>query len=319
MSTILDALRKVQRDRDRESPDLHHALAQDESDSARRFSLGPGHWLVVAGLVLLAAGASAYLFVGGDRPGEAIPLQAEGPDEPGVEVAAAPKELSHDPIEDLRQIEKDLVRDAVRERLDGLSRGKPRAGSANAASPQPTDPAADAAAMTPAARKRIAQAIAARGASRAMGPPELESFADELGESPEPVAEASPPARVPEPEPVLVFDPDPDPDPDPEPVHVAALMQPPREPDPEPESTGTDSASLVQSDPWQVSFPDLRLEAVRWHPDSTRREARLLLDSSRSVSAHEGDVIVGVAVHRIDPGAIELRLGNTIRRLRLGE
>ncbi len=61
------------------------------------------------------------------------------------------------------------------------------------------------------------------------------------------------------------------------------------------------------------------LEAVRRHPDSTRREARLLVDSTRSVSAREGDVIVGVAVYRIEPGAVELRLGDTIRLIRVGQ
>jgi hypothetical protein len=107
--------------------------------------------------------------------------------------------------------------------------------------------------------------------------------------------------------------------PEPEPERVAAATRPPVR-ELEPLASTPDSGSIVSSDPWEERFPDLRLEAVRWHPDSTRREVRLLVDATRSVFAREGDVVVGgVAVHRIDPGAVELRLGDSSRLLRIGQ
>ena len=59
------------------------------------------------------------------------------------------------------------------------------------------------------------------------------------------------------------------------------------------------------------------VESVRWHPDPKRREVTLVVDGSREVDAREGDVISGMLIHRIDPGTIEIHEGNRERLLSL--
>jgi hypothetical protein len=321
LSTILDALRKVQRDRDRESPDLRHALTQEEVQSG---GFGPLHWLVVVGLVVLAVGASAYLFVDGERPGESIPgelaevrrgtLVAASDGERAARKRADPQagaqlgELSHGTREERRELRKSL--DPRDERDPTMSEERRKRIARVIRRKEATRRAAEAAEF-----QELAEATVAAPA------PDSEFFPDPeltaaVTPEPEPV-----PAGAAQPEPVTARQPQPEPvkppEPvartEPEPVRVAAVeREPAREPVP-------DSGSVVSGDPWAVRFPDLRLEAVRWHPDSSRREARLLVDSTRSVAAREGDVIVGVAVHRIDPGAVELRLGETVRLIRIGQ
>jgi len=68
-----------------------------------------------------------------------------------------------------------------------------------------------------------------------------------------------------------------------------------------------------------LPFPEVSLEAVRWHPDAERREARLVVDNRRPVDVREGDIVAGVAVRRIDPGAVELMLGTSRMLVRIGE
>lgn len=308
MSTILDALRKVQRERDRETHDLRQALT--EAEPRRSSGFGPGHWMVVAGLVLLAGGVSAYLFVGGDRPGEAISAQAPDPVAAEATHVAAAQGGAADPAQ--------LEAQKIREVLDGLSRGKDR--SSRSGRPSAKKPAV----MSASRRRRIVQAMVARSSPTA----EIREAegSGETGRADAPLASVAPPrARSPEPEPpapVARVTPPREPQPvaEPEPVRVAAVTPPPREePAREPVVAKPDPGSYPDPDLFTVRFPDLRLEAVRWHPDSTRREARLLVDSTRSVSAREGDVIVGVAVHRIDPGAVELHLGDTVRLIYIGQ
>ena len=115
--------------------------------------------------------------------------------------------------------------------------------------------------------------------------------------APEPVRVAAVPAAEPKKKP-------------PEPV--VRRVEPPRPP-------SVEEPEANESPRWVARFPDLRVQAVRWHPDSARREVQLLVDATRVVAAREGDIIIGVAVHRIDPGAVELRVGETSRLLRVGQ
>ena len=64
-------------------------------------------------------------------------------------------------------------------------------------------------------------------------------------------------------------------------------------------------------------FPDLVLTSVRWHPDPARRMAQITIERVRAVEVHQGDVIQGATIHRIDPGAIEVQLGSARKRLRI--
>jgi hypothetical protein len=91
---------------------------------------------------------------------------------------------------------------------------------------------------------------------------------------------------------------------------------PPADP---PARTREPDLEIASKHDWHVSFPDLTLESVRWHPNAARREARLLIEQSRTVDAQEGDIVVGVSVHRIDPGAVELRMGGQRRRIVVGQ
>lgn len=319
MSTILDALRKVQRERNRESPDLRHALTEEGPGQSSGF--GPGHWVVVAGLVLLAGGVSAYLFVGGDRPGQVISAEAPDPIAPDAALVAA--EQAQQAAAKGREADAALeqrrkIQEGLRAHLSGLKLGK-------AKSSKPTRPSAKKPdEMFSSRRNRIAQAIVARNSPEVESPEAEEP--DETGGAPAPVTSSVPKrAGAPEPDrpaPVARVEPPSEPQPvaEPESVRVAAVARPPgEEPAREPAVTKPDPGSYPDPDLFTARFPDLRLEAVRWHPDSARREVRLLIDSMRSVSAQEGDVISGVAVYRIDPGAVELHLGDTVRLIRIGQ
>jgi hypothetical protein len=81
--------------------------------------------------------------------------------------------------------------------------------------------------------------------------------------------------------------------------------------DPEPEIFLTGQST--------VAFPELSVERVSWHPLAERRSARMRLDGTRPIDAREGDIIAGVAIERIDPGAVEVRMGDVLRLLQLGQ
>jgi hypothetical protein len=65
-------------------------------------------------------------------------------------------------------------------------------------------------------------------------------------------------------------------------------------------------------------FPDVTLNSVRWHPDAERRVAQVDLPQVGPLEIHEGDIVSGVLVVRIDPGAIELQVGSAHRRVTIG-
>jgi hypothetical protein len=65
-------------------------------------------------------------------------------------------------------------------------------------------------------------------------------------------------------------------------------------------------------------FPDVTLNSVRWHPDAERRVAEVDLPQVGPLEIHEGDIVSGVLVVRIDPGAIELQVGSAHRRVTIG-
>jgi hypothetical protein len=87
-----------------------------------------------------------------------------------------------------------------------------------------------------------------------------------------------------------------------------------------PGATATATAAGDAGEPTfaDADFPALELSSVRWHPDPSRRMASMVVDGVRRVSVREGDIVQGAMVHRIDPGAIELRVGTARERLQLG-
>ncbi len=67
-----------------------------------------------------------------------------------------------------------------------------------------------------------------------------------------------------------------------------------------------------------TDFPELALESVRWHPDPSRRVANVVVDRGRGVTVREGDIVRGALIYRIDPGAVELRVGTAKKLLQMG-
>jgi hypothetical protein len=82
----------------------------------------------------------------------------------------------------------------------------------------------------------------------------------------------------------------------------------------EPEPDAYENDALAAPTP----FPDVRVESIRWHPLAERRAASLRFEQQNAADAHEGDIIGGVLVYRIEPGAVELKVGSTSRVVRPG-
>jgi hypothetical protein len=64
-----------------------------------------------------------------------------------------------------------------------------------------------------------------------------------------------------------------------------------------------------------VEFPVLEVQSVLWHPDPQRRSATILLDGQLATDAREGDLVGGVLVDRITPGSVEFRMGQERKRV----
>lgn len=63
--------------------------------------------------------------------------------------------------------------------------------------------------------------------------------------------------------------------------------------------------------------PPIRVGHIRWHPDPERREVSLELEDVRIPNAREGDIVSGVLVRRIDPDSVEIQIGSARRRVPL--
>lgn len=66
-----------------------------------------------------------------------------------------------------------------------------------------------------------------------------------------------------------------------------------------------------------MQFPVLEVQSVLWHPDPLRRQATILLDGQLTTDAREGDLIGGVLVDRIIPGSVEFRMGQERKRVNM--
>jgi hypothetical protein len=86
---------------------------------------------------------------------------------------------------------------------------------------------------------------------------------------------------------------------------------PAREPERPAAEERTEPASIAVG----VQFPDVQVQSVLWHPDPLRRQATVLLDGQLTTDAREGDLIAGVLVDRITPGSVEFRMGQERKRV----
>lgn len=327
MSTILDALRKLQRERAAQHPSRDLRGSVTDEIPAQRAQVRSGRRGLVAGLAVLllaVAGGGFWLVRGGHLPG--LGARGTATDE-SLEQADSDDRPATD--EELAQLERETL--AQESEMDRATAAEPEPPAPVAASPAPVEPAPaagappgapiDAEAEAQAERARLA-AVQAEAAAAAEAQRRAEAEAAARAAAPPPAP--APPAVAPEPaaavtpSPPAVTPPAPPaaapkaaaaPKPKPKPkAKVVAKVEPPRE---APEAR---DESLEPPPP--AAFPPVRVESIRWHPLSERRVASLRFEQQNVSDAHEGDIVAGVLVYRIDPGAVELRVGSTSRVIR---
>lgn len=326
MSTILDALRKLQRER---APrDLRESVLGDEPFTPIASPRWP-RWVAMMGLLVLGVGVGAWyawptieavqvaLFSSEEEPDGA----AQTPQRPAPPTRAQPSPATSDARVKAAQAAR---ADRARERAERV-----RAAAEQRAQAKKERARAKAAEPTP-APSTVAEAAAPTPRARAQATPPAPPEKPEAASAPEPevvppqvvldsVAKRSPPRPVPPVErteqPVVPPTPVAKPERGPAPRIDTALVlegSSRRLGDP-------DERLVIAPQSEALGFPKLSLETVRWHPDSERRTARMLLDDTRPIDAREGDIVGGVEVYRIDPGAVELRIGDARRRLAIGQ
>jgi hypothetical protein len=95
---------------------------------------------------------------------------------------------------------------------------------------------------------------------------------------------------------------------------------PPRTEPPAPREEPKPEAASVASLPGDgIEFPEVVVQSVLWHPDPLRRQATILIDGQLTTDAREGDLIGGVFIDRIQPGTVELRMGQERRRVDMSQ
>jgi hypothetical protein len=332
VSTILDALRKLQRERAAQHPsrDLRGSVT-DEIPSPRA-PARPARRALLVGVGVLAlavAGGGAWLARSvwlhrSASPASSDESLAAGESAPSAEGQAATEE-------ELDSLERETL--ATESEMDRATAAEPETPAPVAASPTPAPaPAAgappgsapvDAAAEAQAERERLAavqaEAVAAAeaqrqaeaaAAARAAAPPPVPV---PPAVAPEPAAEVTPPPAVTPAAPPAVTPkaaaaaPKPKASPKPK-AKAVAKLEPPRE--------SPEARDEPVEPPAPAAFPPVRVESIRWHPLSERRVASLRFEQQNVSDAHEGDIVAGVLVYRIDPGAVELRIGSTSRVIR---
>lgn len=289
MSTILDALRKVQRERSAQAPpaDLRGSVTSETPSPARRRPRRSSGWIAALALILAVGAAGSWLYssgridawLGGPPQEERVPTEAE----------------------------LDALERETREQEAALAHAESGT-KEEVTPPQPTPQAPPA--ETPeiaAERARLEAAIAnARAAQEAQREAER-AQAEQM-----PAAQAQAAASKPEPPAPQLQTPPPAPAP-PAPrkavVAKPARTAPAARPSPQPAEA---------SAPIQSAFPDVAVVSIRWHPIPERRVASLRFERLNVPEAHEGDIVSGVRVHRIDPGAVELRVGSAKRTVSPG-
>jgi len=317
VSTILDALRKLQRER---SPqDLRESVLEETVLPEPR---GAGGLRLVVLLLALAvtAGGTSYLLwprVLALRAQLLTPAEEEAPasgravaraardtgQAPAPPDSAAPPQRS-DPAEMSAQRRR-AAREAATKQAAADRGGPTQAGLRSPpqrTQPQPKPPESEMAAKptpapTPTVAKPPAPAPAPTRVTRAprRAPDRGLPTVDDLLQEPK-IARVPPAERG-------------------APLDTSLVLEPARKP----RSSTPTPTKLAEKVDTSDGFPTLEVEAVRWHPDPERRIAQLLLDDTRPVEVHEGDIVGGLAIVKIDPGAVEVRMGELIRRIQIGQ
>jgi hypothetical protein len=356
VSTILDALRKLQRERTAAQPprDLRGSVT-DEIPGPRvtrrrggrgvaiglvalllAGGAGAGVWLYRSGKLSLSRGAAAPATApqaaqaaAGDENGPAVftpeeeaemdaATAADGATDTPPQVAASPTPSPEAAAPPESPAAAQAEADAERARLAAI-----QAQAADAARKQAE---AEAAAQAKAAADAAAAAQAAAAQAQAAATPPAPTPApalhglDTSAPEPESAPAQTQTAMAAPPKPKAAAAPKAKPKPKPAPAKAARKTPPPPEVTREvvrgePSLDDAPAMNAAPSSP-PVPFPVVRVESIRWHPVSARRVVSLKFEQENATDAHEGDIVAGVLVYRIDPGAVELRVGSTSRVIR---
>jgi hypothetical protein len=324
VSTILDALRRLQREQEaagaeRELRDtVTTEIPQPEERRTSRASL----WLVGVGLLLLAAGTSGYWWMGhraaarapapevvaraqGAQPaprlphrtGPVVPAPPAPPPTPAPQAAPVPPAAPPTP--------------------------PPAPASAPVPAPAPAQPApAPAAAPVPTPGPQAPPRAPAPSASPPAPPPAPNpppSAAPPPAQPPAPAEPAVRPARI---SPVRVDTPQEAkasaPAPSPAPAVAPKPASKPASAPVEKKSPAPARAPERRAEPEPPDdLPQIRVTQLRWHPEARRRSASLQLAMRQIDDAREGDVVEGLVLQEILPDAVVIRAGKALHRIAL--
>ncbi|MEE8558689.1 MAG: hypothetical protein V3T14_12470 [Myxococcota bacterium] len=316
MSTILDALRKVERERRRRESggDLGQTIVTGEGEAvpeSTRFRRWI--WIPVVGGVLFGVGVYGALLLG-DSPAPApqrasvasIPTAAPAaPQRPfGRRVARATPQAVPGRDRPARKLPPAQVKSLMASTPHPESSGLPALPTATpssvrlaASEKESATPKPKGAQASPQPHKEKPQAVRKRRSKRSpsSGVPEKKPV-------PEPPKKA---ATVVE---------------NPPPKVTAVEPPPPFEPAEAPEvedAAGDPPVGMEESDVVEVlspvGFPLVEVRNVRWHPDPRRRSARIRIDRAGPLEVREGEIVSGVLIETIRPGTVVLQLGGRVR------
>jgi len=313
VSTILDALRKLQRERSAQAPDrdLRGSVTHETAYARRRRGSGARNLAFV--LALLAIGGGGFLAY---RSGQLQGVLARFGSSSGEaeDLGASEEELAIVERE-LRELEAAAEAQAAQEQAANPAVSQPAPAPApvarlprNAAQPPGAGAPAGESPELLAERARLEAALAnARAAHEAQARSEFDAQAAQQAAPSPSLAAAANDAAASAPAP-----PPPAPTATPKPSAPPKPREPIARKDAEPELRAAPRAADVPA-ATRSAFPDVRVESIRWHPVAERRVASLRFELQDAPEAREGDIVAGVLVYRIDPGSVELRVGSAQR------
>ena len=301
MSTILDALKRVQDESDPRS--LHESVTKSGPPRPPRrggsrfplialllfFVLGAGAWFVWPGQESLLA----YLPLGKDAESSSQDSRVAAATSPNSPAPIAPlKPGTRLSPQERQQLQKERQQRAANDQAEMRRRERERRAEASRLVAQA--PAVKP--QAPPVSERVAdpgkQATTASSSKRETSAPKV------------PRRRTTPsrqsPARGATPEPRAAR-------PQPQEYRTEPLIETGFALEPAPRSK---PGSVVEREASGQTLPAVTIEVVRWHPEPKRREVTLLIDGSRSVEAREGDTVSGMLIHRIDPGTVEVHHGD---------
>ena len=309
MSTILDALKRVQDESDPRS--LHESVTKSGPPRPPRrggsrfplialllfFGLGAGAWFVWPGQESLLA----YLPFGKDAESSSQDSRVAAATSPNSPAPIAPLEpgtrLSP---QERQQLQKERQQRGANDQAEMRLRERERRAEASRLGAQA--PAVKP--QAPPVSERVAdpgkKAATASSSKRETSAPKVPRRRTTPSRQ-SPARSATPETRTPEPRAVR---------PQPQEYRTEPLIETGFALEPAQRRKPGSVVEVVEREASGQTLPAVTIEAVRWHPEPKRREVTLLIDGSRSVEAREGDTVSGMLIHRIDPGTVEVHHGD---------